>query len=174
MKLINCILIFLSLTLFSCNQRKLEVKDVTLDEIDSLHGIPPTPPPPVKISEYLITDTSFGRINKSTDLKKLIELFGKKNISDGIEYGAEGQDSFIVTHIYPNTNKEIIIGWKQKKLHKEIVSAECLAENSPYHTINNLKVGSTLKELLQVNGKRINFYGTGWDYGGLITSFNNG
>ena len=28
--------------------------------------------------------------------------------------------------------------------------------------------------MVKANGKKINFYGTGWDYGGLINAYNNG
>ena len=35
-------------------------------------------------------------------------------------------------------------------------------------------MGSSLKELLAINGQKITFAGFGWDYGGYIQSYNNG
>jgi hypothetical protein len=37
-----------------------------------------------------------------------------------------------------------------------------------------LKIGSTMQDLLQQNGQKINFSGFGWDYGGYIISYNKG
>ena len=51
---------------------------------------------------------------------------------------------------------------------------DCFQQGSPYHTKDSLSVGSPLEKLLNANGKKINFYGTGWDYGGIITSYNKG
>lgn len=130
--------------------------------------------PPVTENELLITNNKFGKIDSTANLEQLENLFGEKNVTDVIEYGAEGMDSFTVTKIYKGSPKEIVIGWKHNKLHKEIGSAECLHENAPYYTSDSLKVGSTLQKLLEVNGKPIKFYGTGWDYGGTITSYNKG
>ena len=127
--------------------------------------------PPSAINEYLITDTSFGQITRSTTYDDLKKIFGS-NIVDTIEYGAEGLDSFIVTKVYSNTPKEIVISWLNR--HKYIAEVYTVMENSPYHTAEGLQVGSTLQKLLEVNGRKINFSGTGWDYGGAITSFNNG
>jgi hypothetical protein len=59
-------------------------------------------------------------------------------------------------------------------LHKKIASLEAYQENSPYHTVDGLMRGSTLEELLQLNGKKISFSGFGWDYGGYIQSYNAG
>ncbi len=83
-------------------------------------------------------------------------------------------DSFIVTKIYSNTPKAIVINWQTDKFHIAIATVDCFQDNSWYHTIDSLTTGSTLQKLVQVNGKKINFYGTGWDYGGLITSYNGG
>ena len=123
--------------------------------------------------EYLITDTSIGKINKETTYKDLQGLFGN-NLQDTIDYGPEGADSFTVTKLYPNTSRELTIQWQPDKLHMHISSIECYNENSPYHTADSLKAGSTLETLLKINGQKISFYGTGWDYGGIITSYNNG
>ena len=122
----------------------------------------------------LITDTSVGKIHKTSSYTDLQQVFGNNNLQDTIDYGAEGMDSFIVTKIYSNTRQELVVNWQLNKFHKAIATVDCLQENSPYQTADSLKVGSTLEKLLQANGQKINFYGTGWDYGGLITSYNKG
>ena len=122
----------------------------------------------------LITDTSIGKIHRTTTYIDLQQVFGDNNLQDTIDYGAEGMDSFIVTKIYSNTPKELVVNWQLNKFHKAIAMVDCLQENSPYQTADSLQVGSTLEKLLKANGQKINFYGTGWDYGGLITSYNKG
>ena len=51
---------------------------------------------------------------------------------------------------------------------------ECFNDSAAWHTSSGLKIGSGLNELLKLNGQKISFYGFGWDYGGSITSYNNG
>lgn len=169
-------LLWLLIFAISCKGKedKIQVKDITLS--DTSYEIPPPPPPRLASTDpdYLISDTSFGKIRRTTTLDDLRNLFGKNNIQDTMDYGPEGIDSFIVTKIFSNTPKELIVSWRSGKFHKTIGAVDCQQENSPYQTIDSLKVGSTLEKLLRKNGKKINFYGTGWDYGGLITSFNKG
>lgn len=159
--------VFLFLSFCSC-QQKVTDSQIDQQEFDKIVKSP------ILIDDYLITDSSFGKINKTTTFNELQTIFGKHNLQDTINYGAEGMDSFVVTKIYTNTPKEIVINWQMDKFHSAIATVDCLQENSPYHTIDSLKIGSTLEKLLQVNGKKINFYGTQWDYGGMITTYNGG
>jgi hypothetical protein len=167
----NCMkysaLILLLFSIYSCGQKQTNSQTNSQDSGKNIQTS-------ISSDEYLITDTSFGKINKTTTFNDLENMFGKNNIQDTIDYGAEGMDSFIVTKINSNTPKEIVINWQLDKFHKAIGTVDCFQENAPYHTADSLKIGSTLEKLVQVNGKKINFYGTGWDYGGIITSYNNG
>jgi hypothetical protein len=158
---------FILLFIYSCEQKQTNSKISSQNASSSNLKVAPE-------NEYLITDTSFGKINSTTTYNDLEKMFGKSNLQDTINYGAEGMDSFVVTKIFSNTPKEIIINWQLDKFHNAIATVDCFRENSPYHTVDSLNVGSTLQKLVQVNGKKINFYGTGWDYGGLITSYNEG
>ncbi len=160
-------LVLLLFFIYSCKQKQTNSLN---DQKDSNINASITTSP----DEYLLTDTGFGKINKATTYNDLESMFGKNNIQDTSDYGAEGMDSFIVTKIYSNTPKEIIINWQLDKFHNAIGTVDCFQENAPYHTSDSLKIGSTLEKLVQVNGKKINFYGTQWDYGGQITSYNNG
>lgn len=159
-------LVVLVVIIFSCQQKQ---KDTTTAVKDSVNAVKA-----VSTNDYLITDTSFGAINKTTTYNDLVNLFGKNNLEDTINYAPEALDSFIVTKIYSNTPREIVVSWQTDKFHTAIAGLDFYQENSPYQTIDSLKVGSTLEQLVKVNGKRINFYGTGWDYGGIVTSYNNG
>ncbi len=133
---------------------------------------------PIKVDkEYnpsLITDSSWGAITKQTDYPELQLIFGAANVKDERVCGPECMDSIDVTIIYPETNKQITIHWKDSAYHKTIVSMETRFPESPYHTAANIKIGSPFKDLLQLNGQKITFSGFGWDYGGSINSYNKG
>ncbi len=63
----------------------------------------------------------------------------------------------MVTEIYSGTPKELVINWQLNKFHNTIGTVDCYQENAPYHTVDSLKIGSTLEKLLQVNGKKLIF-----------------
>ena len=162
------LMIFFVCFIYSCEQKQQATQSILQDTVK------PVSPTPVIIDEDLITDTSIGKISRSTTLANLENIFGKSNIQDTINYGAEGMDSFMVTKIYSNTPKELIIHWQKNKFHSSISRIDLYQENAAYHTIDSLKIGSTLEMLLKANGKKINFSGTSWDYGGFISSYNGG
>ena len=146
--------LFLLISIYSCDQKQ---NNSQIHKQDSAKNVQI----PTVSDEYLITNTTFGKIDKATAYKDLENIFGKNNMQDTIDYGAEGMNSFIITKIFSNTPKQIIINWQTDKFHNAIATVDCFQENSPYHTTDSLKTGSTLEKLVQVNGKKINFYGTG-------------
>jgi hypothetical protein len=122
----------------------------------------------------LITDSSWGPIYSNTTLEELRSIYGSQNIKDSMVYGPEAVDSFDVTFIYPNTQREIIVHWADGAMHSKVDYIETHQEGAPYHAANGLMIGSKLSDLLRVNGKTIAFMGFGWDYGGKIMSYNGG
>ena len=154
-------LIIISISLFcSCKNEKKSPPDIKTPE--------------VKIDSTLITDSSWGIINSSSNFEKLQQLFGESNIKDERICGPECADSVDVTKVYPGKSGEIVVYWKDSAYHKKIDFLQTYQDKSPYHTAAGLKMGSTLNEVLKLNGQKINFSGFGWDYGGGIQSFNNG
>lgn len=160
----NFFLVFVTaVAICSCNNDKKENAGTT-----------PETKVEAKIDSMLITDSSWGAVTAKTDFAALQNIFGTTNVKDERICGPECIDSIDVTIIYPETNKEIIIHWKDSFYHKKIVYLESYREGCPYHTSAGLKAGSILKELLALNGKKITFAGFGWDYGGYIHSYNGG
>jgi hypothetical protein len=137
-------------------------------------AIPAGSKKPVATDPLLITDSSWGAITKTADFKTLVSLYGATNVKDDRICGPECIDSLDVTLLYPNQPNESIIYWKDSAYHKTIAFIECRGGNAGFHTAAGIKNGSGLSELLKLNGRRIDFYGFGWDYGGAITSFNKG
>lgn len=152
------ILIIVVVTILSCKS-----KDKNADTKGLLNG-----------DSTLVTDTSWGYIHKSLNYSDLKVIFGEENIKDERICGAECIDSIDVTKIYPDKGNEIIIYWQDSAYHKKIGNIESFQDKSPYHTSSAIKIGSTLQDILQLNGQKITFSGFGWDYGGYIHSYNNG
>ena len=162
----NLITIFLVVaTVYACNNNKDPDKETTIEIKDES---------PAQRDSTLITDSSWGLITKTTDIDALKKIYGRDNVKDESICGPECADTLDVTILFRDTPKQIIVYWEDSAYHKRVMMAEAAIDGSPYHTADGIKVGSTLADLLKVNGKRIVFNGFGWDYGGIVTSFSDG
>ena len=149
--------------IYSCSDNKKQSTISTTEEKEI-----------IKIDSTLITDSGWGPVTKTADIGSLKNIYGEANVKDETICGPECADSIDVTKIYSGTQNEFIVYWKDSLYHKTISFIETMLENAPYHTASNIKTGSTLNDLLKLNGKKINFSGFGWDYGGYIQSYNKG
>jgi hypothetical protein len=173
----NLILFLSLLFLLSCNSKK--TKKESTDKIDSTATATVDSASEKDIHYYKVDlvevgESGWGAISEFTNFEELVATYGEGNVIDERICGPECADSIDITKVYPNTNKELIVHWKEKEYHKMVSMVECYAEKAPYHTVTGLGIGTTLKELLNQNGKKITFYGFGWDYGGYLSSFNGG
>jgi hypothetical protein len=158
----NILLLFvITVIIYSCGNKEKKATTVTEK-------------PVVKIDSTLITDSSWGLITKNTDFEALLAIYGTSNVIDKRVCGLECMDSIDVTIIYPESNRQITVNWKDSAYHKTIAILETWFPESGYHTAAGIKIGSPFKDLLQLNGKKITFSGFSWDYGGYINSYNNG
>src|SRR5262245_15088084 len=113
----------------------------------------------IVVDTTLVTDSSWGLIKENSSFEELQQLYGAANVKDDSICGPECADTIAVTLIYPGTPKEIIIMWKDSSWHKNIGTLENRDFQSPYHVSGGLKSGSTMTELLKVNGQKITFSG---------------
>lgn len=126
-------------------------------------------------NDYLITPVSFGKINKAATYDSLVKIYGPNNLANDF-YVAESDsdDSSQITIVYPETERQFTVYWVDGMFGKKISFVEIFQRNAPYYTVDGLRIGDKLKKVLQVNKKRIDFLGFGWDYGGAIVSLNKG
>src|SRR5687767_3839803 len=96
----------------------------------------------------LLTDSTWGWIDSSTDFADLEKLYGGSNIKNDTICGPECIDSVAVTIVYPESNREFIVYWEDSFYHKKIGMIRCYTKDAPYHTAGGLKIGTTMKELL--------------------------
>lgn len=122
-----------------------------------------------------ITCWGIGDIELEDSFDILTEKAGLDNIKQDSLF-KEGNFERVVSRVWPDTEKEIIVHWKEKKA--PLVTIEMLEVSdsaSVYHFANGIKIGSTLRDLVKENGgTEFSFYGFGWDYGGTISDFNSG
>jgi len=116
-----------------------------------------------------ILDTT-DLFSKNLTSQILVEKIGKNNISDSTELFEEGTVEVNYSKIYPNTEKELMFFWNNNGTLKSIKLNNPISKWS----VNNLKVGMTIDEILKENAKDFYVYGFGWDEGGKIYDWNNG
>ncbi len=138
--------------------------------------------------DSVATDTPKAEILYLEDILQCVSLqglekkFGKENIKkDAIIETGEGQ--FNATKLFPDTDKEVEIYWKDGKDFKEIqdvmVKAKVadnggLALISPWVSREGLRLGMRLSEIVALNGKTFTMTGIGWDLGGTVMSWEGG
>jgi hypothetical protein len=99
------------------------------------------------------------------------EIYGKQFVTSGIIYGSEGME-FRGFYLFKNSPLEL-----QCILSESDSTIETIRISEPggnWATEEGIKLGTTLDELVKLNGKPIEFSGFGWDYGGYIYSYGSG
>jgi hypothetical protein len=113
----------------------------------------------------------FGPLTGTTTIAELPDLFGKENVKLMKRPGPEGSEPQDVVVLYSETSDEVEVHFDAEAGGK-VISAE--AKGGRWKISNGLGVGSTLAEIEKLNEKPITFLGVNWDYGGFITSYNEG
>lgn len=160
MKKAHLIPVLFLLIFYSCKQKEKGAAD---------NKIPAT-----SIDSFLVTDSSWGMITAQTDIAKLKAVYGESNLLDIRECDAECMDSIDVTKLFPGTKNEVTIYWDDTAYHQIIREINCFGDNPDWHSAEGIKMGSGLRDLLAINGKKISFYGFGWDYSGGVVGYNGG
>ncbi len=128
-----------------------------------------------RITDFTLTCDAIGPIRLTDDFEKVEQIVGKENIKIDSHF-VEGNFEGLLTTLWPLTNKEARIYWLEKKPpFSKIRSVEINHPMSVWQFSNGLKVGTSLDQIVNMNGgKPVTFYGFYWDYGGKISSFNDG
>lgn len=153
-------LLLAATALFACKQNDRKKGDV--------------PRPETVVDSFLVTDSSWGLLRVTDDFEQLKARFGAASLKDERICGPECMDSVDVTILFPGTADESVLYWEDSAYHRKISFIECFKENPRWHTADSIRIGTGLKDLLRINGRKISFFGFGWDYGGTISSYNGG
>ena len=149
------LLLFLILLIYSCESEKSK-NDTNSDFHFSSYNV--------------VLSDGHNFFSKNLSKNMLINSLGEISISDTTEWIEEGTVEIKATQIYPNTDSSLTLYWNS---NNKLKSIRLDKENSIWN-INGLKVGMALDEVEKTNSTDFNFYGFGWDNGGLVYDWNNG
>lgn len=134
------------------------------------------------IQETKLTDT-LDQLFLIGSEKELAEVFGAENVIFDTIYVGEGEMS-MATILFPESKNQLEILWadmdKREKMTNITHSAyynmedDVLEMDSRWETSYGIKLGTSLSELNEINGKAFSFLGFGWDYSGMVTDLNGG
>jgi hypothetical protein len=111
-----------------------------------------------------------GRIRIGETIREAQIAYGKDQVKKQKLFIPEGEtrDGFV---IFPNQPNQLECFTDDKG---KIEMIRITGEASSWHTAEGIRIGTTLDELVEWNGRPIEFSGFGWDYGGEVISFNKG
>lgn len=92
--------------------------------------------------------------------------YPEANIKEDVGMFDEGTDERPYTILFPDTPDELHITWDNPE--KTRTHDIRFSEGKKWKSNTGIKVGTTYKELNQLNGNDISFYGFGWDYSGAV------
>jgi hypothetical protein len=139
-------------------------------------------------SDSVATDTPksevlyLEEVLECVDLQGLEKKYGKENVIKKVTIET-GEGTFEATKVFPNTEKEIEVYWKDGKEFKQVqdVVAKGHVEKdgrilpiSPWVSKVGLHLGMKMSEVIAMNGKTFTITGIGWDLGGNVISWEGG
>ncbi len=111
-------------------------------------------------SKYTVEN--LGKMNA----EDLVQNYPDANITEGTDMFEEGTDERPFTILYPGTSDELHITWQDK--NRTRIHDLRYSEKGKWESKTGVNVGTTYAELNKMNGKKISFYGFGWDYSGAV------
>lgn len=105
-------------------------------------------------------------LNNKTSESDLIKIVGKKNVERVERWYEDGTERVVGSVFFKDTPQSFFIKWKDTVNFKNPDWLEIHGDNSVWTIDNGIKIGTTLQELVKLNGKQFTFSGFDWDYGG--------
>lgn len=119
-------------------------------------------------------------INNHEDL---VKRFGAENVKKDTHIpGPEGTE-VVGSWIFPGTYDEAQVLWQDEKKFSYFMEARVETKykndtipiySTRWQSKTGIKLGTTLPEVVAANGKDFLLMGFGWDYGGIVTSWEKG
>jgi len=160
-------------TIIGCNKNQ-SAKTIKNENIHS---------PKELSNDHLITCEGIGKLKFSMSFEQILSTFGKESVkSDTFIYNpSENFGTILDTldRIFTTVNTQqgkIHVKWNPGKKAKKIESLSILFSDAPkFQFANGIKVGSTMEEFNKINDNGIyEFYGFGWQFGGLLSQKKSG
>ncbi|MDB4505706.1 MAG: hypothetical protein P8M17_10705 [Saprospiraceae bacterium] len=114
-----------------------------------------------------------GRIKADFNGADIYKTFGEENVLT-TEIGLGEGETKRGLLVFPKTKNEIQVLFQGKVEMAKLESIRIKGIGSKWKTDSGIKVGTTIEELVAINGKDFKFYGLEWDYSGRLVSWNGG
>lgn len=114
-----------------------------------------------------------GRITANFTTAELEKMFGEENVRN-TDIGLGEGETAPGTIVFQDSKDELIIQWIEGEEYKKIDNIKIRGEGTNWKTSEGITVGSTLDQLLELNGKDFSFTGFEWDYAGGVMSWEDG
>ncbi len=102
----------------------------------------------------------------------ILERYGQDAKADSIYIG----EGFFWpgVKVYPDTKNELQIAWDTEADTDLPTLLRVQSPGTDWKTNQGITIGTTLEELIDINGGHFQFLGFGWDYGGKVSNLENG
>ena len=129
------------------------------------------PWPAAADNTLVIPGESVGPITAKFKRADLVKAFGAVNVKDAKIQLGEGETTPGVVVFPKDSKRRLEITWVKSKRVGDI---RFTGQSSLWHTADGITLGTTLAQLQKLNGGPFKFSGFGWDYGGVILSWDGG
>ena len=131
---------------------------------------PETTADPATTAAYVLP----GDFAPDTGVGQLALRFGKDNVRIGAVPGAEGEKVDGVVLFPDDPARRAYLYFEDAEHVTGLSMVRVLDDGSRWRLDNGIGIGTSLSEVLRLNGKPIRFFGLDWDYGGAITDWSGG
>ncbi|MEM9919439.1 MAG: hypothetical protein AAF990_15150 [Bacteroidota bacterium] len=130
-------------------------------------------PKPSAEKRQIVAGKNVGPIEASFSEADIIQAVGADNVVRK-EYGIGEGETAPASIVFPDSPKELVVFWKPDQLYQSIDYIRIEQPEASWRTSQDIGIGTTLEQLIILNGKEFNFYGFDWDYAGLAKDWNGG
>lgn len=103
--------------------------------------------------------------NSESELKS---KYGK-NVVRSTGYYPEGMGEYQNTILFPNSNYEVEFVWLNDSIDfSQLAYLRIGSDSKGWKTRQGISIGTSLKQLEELNKKTFTFYGFEWDYSGMV------
>lgn len=118
----------------------------------------------------IVMGERFGPVTRDTSLKDLTEEVGADNIHTQTYQNFLEDIEETVSTVYGGSDREFQVFWDEGRPIRVHVNRN----GTPYETPAGITIGSGLRGLIDTNEGDFTIFGFGWDYGGMLGSWNGG
>lgn len=124
---------------------------------------------------FVMSCTDASVFNANTTGASLVARFGAANVTlDTMIDGPEGEQER-VTLLFPNDDtRSATISWRNPEAQTGFAGVSVQTTNSLWRGPSGIAIGAPIADIERINGRAFQLYGFGWDYGGLVSSWNSG